>query len=86
MHVSRKNKNIKNSSKFSKISKSHKQNILQKKCKTVKNMTVIRGGMEHIATDKEIERFFTELITKQEHGYLFIGGIQKYHLDAEFFI
>jgi len=91
MPVSRKNKNMKKSSKFSKISKSHKQNILQKKCKTVKNMKVMRGGggegegVEHIATDKEIERFFNELTTKQEEGYFFFGK-QKQELDPEFFI
>ena len=80
MPVSRKNKNMKKSSKFSKVSKSHKQNILQKKCKTVKNMKVMRGG----SPQEDINNLFTELTTKKENGYFGLGK-EFTKLDPYFF-
>jgi hypothetical protein len=76
----RKNKNMKKSSKFSKVSKSHKQNILQKKCKTVKNMKVMRGG----SPQEDINNLFTELTTKKENGYFGLGK-EVTNLDPYFF-
>jgi len=75
MPFTRTNKNMK------KPSKSHKQNILQKK-KSVKNMKVMRGGF----TPDEIKTFFEELTSKEEKGRFLLGkGKDSTELNRNFF-